>query len=348
MRMSATQHKILRYVWKKRETVRKDISRDLGINPSTVTRNLKGLLDEGVVEIRGVVSTSETVGRKSEVIALNDSWRKIVGISVERGEVTALLVSMTGRILKQKREFVEVKPDEVIETIVRVGGDLIREGDVLAVAVPGIVSNGVVEYSMALELRKFDLKGKLEERVGKKVFVINDANAAVANFSDKASSLVCFLISVPYNLMEEVGIGAGIWIDGKLHRGSHNAAGETGSGVRIVEGGGTIEDLKSGRFSAEDMGRFVEETAEKMAVLSQFVDPELVVISGDVDLLPEKVRESIVEEMRRKLLSDIEIIVDLDGERSVARGAAMALINEAMSDPTILEEYIWGESLKTS
>ena len=339
--MNITQHRILRYVWKKGKTVRKEVSRDLGINPSTVTRNLASLMDVGIIKTFGLISTSSTVGRKSELIGINEWWKKIIGISVERGEVTSLLVSLSGNVVKKKRDFVEVNSKNLVDLILDAVNHFKEDGDVISIAVPGIVSNGVIRYSMALDVKDLDLRSIIENSTGKKVFVVNDANAASANFSNRTNDLVCFLLSVPYNLSEEVGMGGGIWLGGRMHVGSHDAAGESGSGFKLVESGGSIEDLKSGKFKAEDFRDFVKKMGERIALLTQFVDPELVVVSGDVDLLPKDTRSDLLNEIKRFLLSEIDVVIDTGGGESIARGAAMALINEVMNDIESMKNYFW-------
>ncbi len=341
MEINLTQHRILRYVWKKGKTVRKEVSKDLGINPSTVTRNLTDLMNVGIIKTFGLISTSSTVGRKSELIGINEWWKKIIGISVERGEITSLLVSLRGNVVKRKRDFVEVNSEDLVKLIEETVEHFENDGDIVSIAVPGIVSDGVVEYSMALGIKDLDLKSIVEKSTGKKVFVVNDANAASANFSNKASDLVCFLLSVPYNLSEEVGMGGGIWLNGKIHLGSHNAAGESGSGFKLVDDGGTIEDLKSGRFKSNDFKKFVDLMSEKIALLTQFLDPEMVVVSGDVDLLPSDVRTALLNGVKKFLLSDIEVVIDTGGGESIARGAAMALINEVMNDIESMKNFLW-------
>ncbi len=339
LKLNTTQHRILNVLWKKGRVVRKDISQALGVNPSTVTRNLKDLIEEGIVEIFGILDKSDTVGRKSEIIGISDSWRKIVGVAVERGEVTVVSMNVTGKILGKERKFVEIGRENIIDVVEETISGFLDGSRVVALAVPGVVSDGVIEYSVALSLRDFDIKSELERRIGKSVYVVNDANAAASNFINESSNIVCFLLSVPYNLKEEVGIGAGILIDGILHKGIHNAAGEAGRGVPIGTGG-TIEDLKSGRVNEESLLSFAEEIGRKMAVLSQFIDPERVVISGDVSILPAKVKERIKEVMKEELLSEIEVTIDENGNLSVARGAGMALINEAMNDLKVMKDYI--------
>ncbi len=341
MDINITQHRILKYIWKKRRTVRKEISEYLNVNPSTVTRNLADLLKVGIVRSYGFISTSRTVGRKSELIGIDEQWRRIVGISIERGEITTLLVSLTGEILEKKRDFMEVNSENIVGVISNAVSYFKDSGHVVSIAVPGIVSNGVIVFSMALGIKNLDLKSAIEKISGKRVYVVNDANAVSANFSDEAENLVCFLLSIPYNLSEEVGMGAGLWLNGKLYQGSHSAAGESGSGFRVVEKSGTIEDLKSGRFKPSEMEKFVKLIGGKIALLSQFLDPDLVVISGDVDLLPERSKRKLLSEVRKNLISNIEITIDTGGSESIARGAAMALVNEMMNNIEMMKNYIW-------
>ena len=109
------------------------------------------------------------------------------------------------------------------------------EVDHIGLGCPGSVnsSNGMLEFSGNLGMRNYPISAKLEERLGRKVFVENDANAAafgesIAGAAKGARNAVCVTLGT--------GVGGGIIIDGKIYSGSNYAGGELGHMV-IVAGG---------------------------------------------------------------------------------------------------------------
>ena len=344
--MTPTQHRILRYIWKRGETTRKEISRELDLNPSTITRNLRPLLESGIVEIKGHISSEGFVGRKSDIVDLNQRWREIVGISVERGGVVALLVDMRGNVLKRTGRFELVNSKNLVDILTDAFEELATERVMaLTVGVPGIVRDGVVVFSEALGLRDFDMERSLEEILKKKVYIMNDANASVANFSSDSENTLCFLLTIPYDLGEKVGLGTGLWIYGRLYTGSHGAAGETGEGVPLSEGGTfTLDDLKSGRLKTEDLNPAFESwMVDKVSSLTNFVDPDVVILTGDVNALPSDLTERMVSSIEKHLLVDVELRLDTSGRDAVARGSAVAFLNVLMNDLEMFNECLGDE-----
>lgn len=100
---------------------------------------------------------------------------------------------------------------------------------------PGSVnsSTGMLEFSGNLGMRDYPLAAKLEERLERKVFVENDANAAafgesIAGAAKGAKNAVCVTLGT--------GVGGGIIIDGKIYSGSNYAGGELGHMVIVADG----------------------------------------------------------------------------------------------------------------
>ncbi len=342
--MTPTQYRILRYVWRKGETTRGEMSRDLSLNLSTITRNLRPLLKKSVIHVTGYVSSGGFAGRKSELIGINGNWRKIVGVSVDRRGVVALLVNIKGEILRKSVEIELVSSENILEVIKSVLEKILEE-DVIAVSVgiPGIVDEGKVVFSEALNLRDFEMRANLEASIGKKVYVMNDANAAVANFSESSQNTLCFLLTIPYDLREKVGLGAGLWINGRLYLGFHGAAGETGEGVPLMKSGSaTIEDLKTGVLRIEDLNlrEYEEWLVGKTVLLTNFIDPEVLILAGDVSIIPEDLMGRILSRVSEGLLMKPDLRLDRNGRETVARGATLALLNEIMTNIDMFNEYM--------
>lgn len=107
--------------------------------------------------------------------------------------------------------------------------------DSIGVGTPGSVEydTGVVVYANNLGFYNVPLAKMLEERLGKKVFVENDANAAaygeyIAGAGKGAKNFVALTLGT--------GVGGGIILDGKIYSGSNSAGGELGHTVIQMDG----------------------------------------------------------------------------------------------------------------
>lgn len=115
-------------------------------------------------------------------------------------------------------------------------------------------------------LRNFLLRDIMQERLGKKTFLINDADAAaLGEFYFGAAKGVDDFIYVTLS----TGIGGGIVIDGKIHTGAIGAAGEVGH-MTIDDNGpicncgnrGCWETLASGTALTREAKRRIEKGAK--------------------------------------------------------------------------------------
>lgn len=109
--------------------------------------------------------------------------------------------------------------------------------DVVSVGVgtPGSVNkdNGYIEFSNNLEFDQVPAKEMLEERIGKTIYLDNDANCAalgeaIAGIGKGVGNFVAITLGT--------GVGSGIIVNGKIVCGVNYCAGEMGHMVIMVDG----------------------------------------------------------------------------------------------------------------
>lgn len=127
----------------------------------------------------------------------------------------------------------------------------------IGVGCPGIIDseNGVVVYSANLELKNEPLAKKLKEKLGLKIKLCNDANAAAlgeAKFGAGKGYKDSVLITLG------TGVGGGIVIDGKLFEGYKSAGAEIGHMV-IERDGNRCTCGRRGCFEAYCSARALTE-----------------------------------------------------------------------------------------
>ena len=104
----------------------------------------------------------------------------------------------------------------------------------VGIGVPGAVNpkTGIIEYSANLFFHNWEVVQMMEERLGKKVHIENDANAAalgeyLAGSAKGARNAVAITLGT--------GVGGGIIIDGKIYSGSNFAGAELGHMVIVKD-----------------------------------------------------------------------------------------------------------------
>jgi glucokinase len=161
-----------------------------------------------------------------------------IGVDVGGTKVAAGVVDVHGKIIeKLKRSTPAARPDDTADVIGEAVLELLDRYDVTAVGIgaAGFVdeTRSTVLFAPNLAWRDEPVKKRVEERIGRKVIVENDANAAAwaeARMGAARGQQDVMLITVG------TGIGAGVVLDGRLYRGRWGSAGEPGH-YRVVPDG---------------------------------------------------------------------------------------------------------------
>ncbi|MBQ4313657.1 MAG: ROK family protein, partial [Clostridia bacterium] len=131
----------------------------------------------------------------------------------------------------------------------------------IGIGSPGSIntSTGILEFSGNLNAHNFPMEKELTARLGKRVIIENDANAAaygeaIAGAAKGARNAICITLGT--------GVGSGIIIDGKIFSGTNYAGAEFGHTV-IVFGG---EQCNCGRRGC------IERYASATGLINQTID----------------------------------------------------------------------------
>ena len=145
-----------------------------------------------------------------------------IGIDLGGTNIAAGVVDESGKIIYKSS--VPTLAQRPIEEIVEDMADLCVD------IVDG--ASGVIAYSCNLKMKNTELRAMLEKRLGKRINLENDANAAAlgeyAVNGDDTDSFVLITIGT--------GVGGGVIIDGKPYRGFNCAGGELGHIIINAEG----------------------------------------------------------------------------------------------------------------
>ena len=209
---------------------RSDIARFLQLSPATITRIVTVLLDNGLVLEGSPIHSPH--GRRPVLLEFNPRASLILGVYVHKN-IMGALSDLNGEIL-ERRVVPSIPGQAGVERLIALIKDLHQVSQRLGppvrgvgIGAPSIVTfeEGTVVWAPSLGWRNLPLKRRLEEAIHLPVFVENEVNLIALGESWQGvgqglRNLICISLGA--------GIGAGIILDGRLYRGSHDAAGEVG------------------------------------------------------------------------------------------------------------------------
>jgi predicted NBD/HSP70 family sugar kinase len=358
----------------RRAVSRADVARETGISAPTVSKIVERLIEARLVLEEG--TGASTGGKRPTLLRFNARFGHVLGVDLGGTHLRVAVARLDGTILDRTLE--EIDPaggqDMILRRIVEVGQRALAAhgaGRPLAVALatPGIVDvdRGVVVGARNLRgWKEVPVRRVLADGFGAPVTVDNDVNlAAVGERWHGAGQGHENIVFVSIG----TGIGAGIIIDGQVHRGAHYAAGEVNSlptGLRNDDGTAIgLEDVASGpaivrraqsrgvalprdrvsadavferarsgdEAAAQVIDEAVDALARGIAALIVSVDPCVVVIGGGVS----RQGDALLEPLRARLATMVRPRVRLqrselgvDAQLHGAVFAALRLADESL------------------
>lgn len=336
---------------------RSEIARRTGLSTPTVTRHVGELADAGVLRLTvGSNSSKSGPGRPARDVALEPGFGRVLGVDLGEHTIRLAVANFAREVLASRqcpsaaRRGREASLNRLTEAIRNLlaeassGSDPAQGLHTVVIGIPGIVKveeGKVVDAPNFPGWRDLPLAAELRDRLSldADVRIENDVNlAAVGEAARGAGEVHEDFVFVSIRR----GIGAGIFLDGRLRRGRAGMAGEIGFmatspdfDYRTAEGLGHLETVAGeqalvDRARRRDPRRWSQPPAEDdaislrdlclaarsgdetaLAVLEPafrhygvavanivgLLDPELVVVGGDVtvigDLAVERIRETL-------------------------------------------------------
>ncbi len=212
-------------------TSRAEIAGATGLTRATVSSLVDDLLRAGlIVETDPAPRTG--AGRPATGLRLSPAGPAGLGLEINVDYLAACVVDPTGAVRHRAVRRVDQRgraPEEVLADVATMAGEAVRASGAVAgarLAVPGLVlPDGVVRLAPNLGWRDLPVIGLLTGAPGwpgLPVAVDNEANlAALGELATCGDGGFVYVSG-------EVGIGAGIVLDGGLYRGTHGWSGELG------------------------------------------------------------------------------------------------------------------------
>jgi len=258
------------------KSTKPQLAQKVGLSLATVNKAVEELVESGEARCLGYIDS--TGGRRAKCYKLNENFELILAVFIQSGHYCCSVLNMDGKEISGTVHQHEEGDwtQELYAVIDKALAGCEREKvSSIGVAVPGSVNGDKISNIPTIpQWEGFALKSELEKRYGMTVVVENDINAATLGIHDKYTD------SGAKNMLFlhiKQGIGAGVIINSKLHKGRHNFAGEL-SYMRIPSGaeGETLEGTLHGLCTNREA--VIELVAELLANVICVIEPDLIAI----------------------------------------------------------------------
>ncbi|WP_033308112.1 ROK family transcriptional regulator [Streptomyces iakyrus] len=324
---------------------RLELAERTGLTPQAVSKITARLREDGLAAEAG--RRASTGGKPRTVLRLVPEAGHAVGVHLDRDEVRAVLVDLRGTVVGERRAALDLGAGaeavlgavrEAVAGVPAAGpggdGNASRPGPALlgvGVALPGPLDHGrgvLHRVTGFPEWDGFPLREALAERLGVPVVVDKDTNAAALGLAAGGQGG-----SFAY-LHLGTGLGAGLVIGGRVHRGARTGAGEFGHQVIQLDGPpctcgnrGCVEALCLGAVERGDLREAARVLGAGAANLVGLLDIDVVLLGGrTVAAAPETFTDgvgAVLEAWARRTGQDaVPVRVAAGGGGAVAGGAA--------------------------
>ncbi|PZE23488.1 hypothetical protein DEJ02_17110 [Curtobacterium sp. MCLR17_042] len=330
-----------------------ELGRTVGLSRPTVEAALADLVDEGWVTEAEAIATPNKAGRRAKRFAADASAGSVLGVDLGLHGIVGVRADLRGVTLARVEErYTDLADAEQawssVQDVVRrltapVGGAVGGSAGGAPVlgatfGVPAVVDrDGAIDYTVAVpEWVERRVPGRIQDLFpGVATFFDNDAKLAAT--AEARWGRFHGVRDALYLVMGRQ-IGAALVVDGSLARGARGAAGEMGGiastgwpaaparlEARIPSG----TDLESvfaaaaqGSVSAvETVRAFAADVAPGVVQLVTTIDPEVVVVGGEVLPAAEVFCAALDEIVTPQLRHPVAFTPSTVGRDAVARGA---------------------------
>lgn len=331
-----------------------DIAALTGLSPNAVGLITADLIDEDYIYVSGIGPSKG--GRKPELLSLKPDSYYFLGADIDTDRIRFALIDITSKIIytsRIKMNCIE-NHEEVFKAInYEIEKNKRRRLTGVGIAVSGLVDvqSSKIVFAPNLKWQDIDVKDRIKDI---DVYIENEAIASAIYESwngicQGAKNFIC--------INSKSGIGAGIFIDGKVYRGTTGSAGEVGHITADVNGPkcecgnfGCLETYASSYRIAErlntdsiDEAISLARKGDKAALeafwlsavnlgvaisgLINTLNPEKIVLGKEfvkyADFIMDDIRETVKQKALRLPAENAEITASNEGILSSVLGAAI-------------------------
>jgi predicted NBD/HSP70 family sugar kinase len=359
---------------------RGELSANTGLARSTVAQRVDLLMEAGlVIEVGEAESTGS---RPPSLLGFNQAAGVVLAADLGATHSRIAITDLEPSILVERTADIDINdgPEAVLGWLDGVFDELLAESgwdrsDVrgIGIGVPGPVDfdlGMVVDPPIMAGWNEFPIAERYRTTFGVPVLVDNDVNIMAAGEFWAVGSDVQNLVFVKVG----TGIGSGLVLGGRLHRGVHGAAGDIGHvqatdevlacrcgntgcleasaggaalaatlrarGLDVADARGVVELVEMGDTHAvsavRDAGRLI---GNVLATMVNLVNPKVIVIGGDIARAERQllagIREIVYQRSNTLSTQDLVISASKLGDRAGVIGAASMVVDHVL-EPKVL------------
>lgn len=370
MSRPASPGELLDLIRREGPTTRGELLATTGLSRATLWQRIDGL--RRLQLVRESATRSSTGGRPARLLQFDDTSRAVLVADLGASHATIAVTDLSSRRLALDRQPLDLRPGPraVLPRVLRIAGNLLAslppaDRGLLGIGVsfPGIAAPVRHTIEAPAVLRDWDgvaLPDRFTKRFGAPALLVNDAHAMAYGehlADDRRRSLIV--------VKAATGIGAGLIVDGRLHRGDSMGAGqighmrlpgarerclcgETGCLATVASGRALLRALP-GAATLADVGAAVEagdQTAVRAVrragdavgvVLSGIVtalDPGAVLfggILGRLDVFIDAARRQIEGHAYARTSRHVQVGPTVLGEESAVAGLAGLVVDSRLA-----------------
>ncbi|MCP1110861.1 putative NBD/HSP70 family sugar kinase [Lachnospiraceae bacterium PF1-21] len=227
---------------------RATLAKDLGISKPAIASNVELLIASGLVVERGEGEAAKKGGRKPILLYFNESLRYVGALDLSFRNPVCAVADMNNcliglkRVKAKKKATAEDKRQQIRDTFFEIldENQIPREKlELIVISHPGVFTDDEPDFisERHVDFANIGIREYLKQELKIHVSVRNDAGMAALGewyvSAEKGDENLLYISA-------GVGVGAGIILNGKLHLGEGNAAGEVG--YVILDDGRSVEE----------------------------------------------------------------------------------------------------------
>ncbi|AWK88222.1 ROK family transcriptional regulator [Azospirillum thermophilum] len=364
----------------------RDLSRLTGLDKATTSAIVTQMLEDGLVE-RTDAPRARRIGRPETALSIAPAAGLLVGARLEPGTIRIVTTTLAGIVLEHLQIAGSTDISTALDRLHRgideavaasrppaTGGSGATAPPVrgIGVGLPGLMDHsGRLVLAPNLGWRDTPIRPLLEEALGMPVQVDNDTKAAA--MAERLFGL-CRGVEDFIYLTGHSGVGGGLFLGGRLYRGSHGFAGEVGHVTvvpggrpcacgkrgcletyvsepailaRTAERGRTLPDLASVAVAARAGDAAVAQVLAEagrhlgfaLSHLVNLTDPGLVVLGGNLStvagLILPHLHRALEEHALEPLRRDLRLLVSPLGPDAVPMGGIALAMEGFLSAPSL-------------
>ncbi|MEU9451270.1 ROK family transcriptional regulator [Streptomyces sp. NPDC048277] len=240
---TANRYEVLRHIIAESPTSRQELAAVTGLSLATVATLVGELLELRMITEVGFEDSAG--GRPRGLVAVNASGGALIGVDIAETYVHVELFDLALNVLARAEEDIrpgENRPEQVVGHAAAAIGAVVAQAGIegarvlgVGVSVPGQVDRdtGIAEYAPNWDWHEVPLLDLLSEHIAYPLHLDNPLRAcAVAEQWFGAARGRGDTVVVNLG----TGVGAGLALGGRLHRGVSNSAGEWGHTTLVLDG----------------------------------------------------------------------------------------------------------------